>query len=225
MELLAVVGALLPLGLAAALSSVPIAVAIAILLSRRAAPNGLAYLVGQLAGVLALTAAIGSGLSLVPRRPFDPHHVVFGAAEITIGVLLVAYGIYRSLRSPRAPRSSSRAWKERLAGIGPLAAVAIGLGLNLRPKAILLALAAGLAIGSGDLTAVEALAAAAIYALLATSAIAGAVVAHLLRPAETARSLEAARAWLARHGRLVTVVVTILIGVVVLGNGLVRIAG
>lgn len=60
-------------------------------------------------------------------------------------------------------------------------AIGVGVVLNLRPKALLLAVAGGLAIGSSRLTTAETIAAAAIYAALSASVIGGIVVAHLVR--------------------------------------------
>lgn len=224
MSLLGVIGSLLPLGVAAALSSVPMAVAIAILLSKQSTRNGVAYVIGQFAGAMALTSALSSGLALFPDRRFHSHHLIIGTTELAIGLILVGYGLYRLLRRQEPTKPSSQGWMQHLATIGAWAAFGIGVGLNFRPKALLLALAAGLAIGSGDLTVAETLLAAGVYSVFATSVVAGAVIAHVTNPAATARWLEAARIWLKDHGQLVTLIVTVLIGVVILGNGLSRIA-
>jgi hypothetical protein len=224
MTFLGTIGAVLPLGLAAALSTVPIAVVITLLLSQRATANGIAYLVGQFVGVIALTLALGSGLSLLPNRQSVAHDTLAGAVEILIGATLVVYGTVGALRRRKTPSEVSQRWLRRLHTIPPRAALGFGLLLNVRPKALLLVIAAGLAIAGGDLSVTETVISSLVYAVLATSIVAGTVIAHLARPIPTARWLENARTWLGAHGQLIAMIVSILIGVVLIGNGLGRIA-
>ncbi|WP_291038320.1 GAP family protein [Herbiconiux sp.] len=224
MELLGVVGALLPLGVAAALSSVPIAVMIALLLSPRSSSNGIGFLVGQLVGGFLLAWALGSGLSSISPRHAFGHMTVFGAAELVIGAALILYGIL-TLRRPSTPsRSPAGGWLDRIGSVQAWTALGVGVIVNLRPKALLLAVAAGIAIGSSRLSTAETIAAAAIYAALSSSVIGGLAITHLVRPDTTTAWLDRARTWLDAHGRLVTFMVAIIIGVVIIGDGLVRIS-
>lgn len=223
MSLLGVIGALLPLGVAAALSSVPIAVVVVLLLSPRSSPNGVGYSIGQFSGVFILTIGLSSGLASIPAPLPIARQVMFGVAELVVGVVLVLYGSLRVSNPREASRAGLHGWIRRLAAVRVWTALGLGVALNLRPKGVLLAIAAGIAVGSEHLPPSATLVAVAFYAALSTSVVAGAVIAHLARPSATRRWLERARGWLDTHGRLITLVVTVVIGFVILGNGLVRI--
>nr|WP_256430625.1 GAP family protein [Herbiconiux sp. VKM Ac-2851] len=127
------------------------------------------------------TWALGSGLSAIAPRPVFGHRTVVGAAELVVGLALIVYGILALRRTGRASEAPRRGWLDRLASVHLWTAIGVGVVLNLRPKALLLAVAGGLAIGSSRLTTAETIAAAAIYAALSASVIGGIVVAHLVR--------------------------------------------
>ena len=131
-----------PLALAAALSSVPISATIFILLSEGRTRSGLAFLAGTVIGTLVaitLVAALGQALPGRPRH----HAELIGKLEIALGIGMVLLGVFTLVRGSAASGSGPR-WLNGVGSLGVLPVFGIGLALNLRPKAILLVVAAGL---------------------------------------------------------------------------------
>ena len=144
-----------PLGVAAALSVFPILAVVLLLLSPNPIPASVGYLAGWSGGVLVLVTLFSLGARLIPpstteRMPSWAHVV-----EIAIGVLLVVGGIWRTAADRRRPEpASAPSWTKALDKVGPRRAFAFGLAMNVRPKNLAIALAAGLAIGSASLSIV-----------------------------------------------------------------------
>ena len=133
-----------PLALAAALSSVPISATIFILLSEGRTRSGLAFLAGTVIGTfvaITLVTAVGQAL---PGRP-RPHAALLGRLEIVLGIAMVLLGVFTLVRRSASSGRGAR-WMDGLGSLGMVPVFGIGLALNLRPKAILLVAAAGLAI-------------------------------------------------------------------------------
>jgi threonine/homoserine/homoserine lactone efflux protein len=135
-------------------------------------------------------------------------------------VALVVFGLLTLVRQRRSPPTDRPSWLEGIGSFGPLPALGIGLALNLRPKAVLLFVAAGLAIAGADLPAPENLTAIAVYTAVATSTVVAPTLATVFFPDRMVPRLIALRDWLTAHGAAVTGVVMVLVGVVVLGAGI-----
>jgi hypothetical protein len=103
-----------------------------------------------------------------------------------------------------------------------LPAFGIGLALNVRPKALLLFAAAGLAISGAHLDAQDMLILIAVYTAVSTSTVVAPTLATVFFPERMEPRLVAARDWLGAHGAAVTGVLVTLIGVVVVGAGISR---
>ena len=92
---------LIPLALAAALSSVPVTATIFILLSESRTRSGLAFLTGIVLGTFAaLTLATAAGQAL-PGRPRQ-HEALVGKLEVVIGIAMVLLGVVTLARRSHA---------------------------------------------------------------------------------------------------------------------------
>ena len=186
----------------------------------------------EVLGVL-LPLALGVALSTVPltatviillsprARQSGPALLigwVLGLAIVTLGFI---FGIVTFVRSPRE-RKPAPEWTKRIDKLGPLPVFGLGLLLNVRPKALALAFAAGLAINSVRLTTTEFVVVVGVYILLGSSTIAVPVVMQLVRPEGTEARLRRARAWLSRNSRAVTIIVSLMLGVLLIGDALGR---
>ena len=90
-----------PLALAAALSSVPISATIFILLSEGRTRSGLAFLAGTVIGTfvaITLVTAVGQALPGRPRR----HAALVGKLEIALGIAMVLLGVFTLVRGSAA---------------------------------------------------------------------------------------------------------------------------
>jgi hypothetical protein len=213
-------GALLPIAVAVAFSSVPLTVTILILLSPNRGRAALPFLVGWVIGVAAvisLSAAGAAALSKPLRRGPDMAVVVL---EIVIGAaLMVLAAIYLRRRSPAGGTGLPR-WLAAVDSFGPVVCFAIAVVLSLRPKGLLLGVAGGLALSAASLNADDAVLLIIIYTAIATSTVVVPIIASLIAPQRMEPKLISARDWLIVNGRIVTSVMMFMIGVVILGYGL-----
>ncbi len=210
---------LVPLALAAALSTVPITAAILILLSEKRGESALPFMTGWVLGTAAaLTLGILAAAAL-PDRPRRDNGVV-STLEVLVGAALVGFGVVAFVLHRRSPRRRRPAWMDTLGSFGALPAFGIGLALNVRPKAVLLCAAASLAIRKASLRADETVVLIAVYTAVATSTVVAPVLVSVLFPEWTEPRLVAARDWITAHGPAVTAVIMAGVGALVMYAGL-----
>jgi hypothetical protein len=225
MDVVATLGLLLPIAVAGAFSSVPLALATVVLLSKRPRANGVAYLIGLTVGTFAVTLALAAGLGRLQLPAERMHNPIVAAIEVVIGAFLIGRGILIGVRPPvrrAVPKPPGRVGRFFAAvGRAPLWTVlGTGFMLSLRIKALVLGVAAGVAVSNADLPASGALVAVAVYTLLTVSTVAGPVVFTVVDPVRATAWLTGARARLAAHRHVLSVVVSVLVGAVIAGNGL-----
>ena len=220
--MLSALGHLLPIALAAAISTVPIMATILILLSPKRDRSAVPFLVGWVVG-MAVVVLIGGYLArLLPIAPTRTPQVAIGTAEIVIGLGVVVIAVVALRRALRRSAAHGNRWLEAVASFGPLAAFGSSFALNLRPKGLLLGAAAGLSIAGESLLFGDATVVVIIYLAIATSTVVAPIIVTLANPDRMASRLEKARTWLDANSSAVTAVVMILVGVVIIGSGLTR---
>jgi hypothetical protein len=212
-------GGLLPIAVAAAISSVPITVTILILLSPNRNRAALPFLVGWVIGVAAvivLSTLFASTLPQ-PRRGPDP---ATAALLMVVGVALIVLGIVNLRRDSQSEGTGLPGWLSRVDSFGGLVSFAVAVLLNLRPKGLLLGIAAGLALHAASVKADQIIVLIVIYTVIASSTVVVPIVASFLAPRRVEPKLIAARGWMTHNGRLLTSLMMFMIGVVILGYGL-----
>lgn len=209
---------LLPLALAAALSSVPISATIFILLSESRRRSGLAFLAGTVFGTLATVALATVAGQALPGRPRE-HDALVAKLEVVIGTALVLLGVVTLARRSRAGSGRGPGWLDSIGTFGILPVFGIGLALNLRPKAILLAAAAGLAIAGVNLVFHDDLGLMVFYTVLATCTVGIPIIATILFPRWMEPRLLSAKAWIAAHSTTLGATMMILIGGFIIAVG------
>ena len=213
-------GSLLPLGVAAAVSTVPILVTILILLSENRNRSALAYLIGWVVGTLFLvTVGTVAASSLPEPRPRQPDTIV-GALEILVGVALAGLGVLALRRRQERASGQEPKWAHAVGAFGAGRSLGLDLALNLRPKSVLLCAAAGLALDSAndgvEVTAVLVL----VYTVIATSTVAVPIIATLISPTRMEPRLVEARKRLDDNGRLVSGAMRVMIGLLLVAAGI-----
>ncbi|ANJ25997.1 GAP family protein [Agromyces aureus] len=221
--MLAAIGHLLPIAIAMALSTVPIMATIVLLLSANRSRTALPFLIGWVAGLLIVVTACTIFAQLIPTpglglRP----NTAIGAWEVVIGLALIVVAIVSWVRSRHTDRTDLPAWLRGLDRLGRWSAVGFALLLNVRPKALLLAIAAGLAIRAENLDVADSAIAIGVYAVISASTVAVPIILTLAAPHRMEPRLVAAQEWLARNNGIVGSAILLMIGVVVLGSGLSR---
>jgi hypothetical protein len=213
-------GSLIPLGVAAAVSTVPILVTILILLSENRNRSALPYLIGGVVGTLFLLTVGTIAASSLPRpRPRQPN-TVLGTLEILIGVALVVVGVLAIRRREQSPGGQEPKWAHAVGAIGAGRSLGLGLALNLRPKSILLCAAASLALYSANAGVEDTAVLILVYTAIATSTVVLPVVATLLSPRRMEPRLVNARSWLDHNGPVVTATIMVIIGVLIAASGI-----
>jgi threonine/homoserine/homoserine lactone efflux protein len=220
--MLAVIGQLLPLALAVALSTVPITAVLTILLSP-GSRAGLPFMLGFLVGNIIVTTAFSLGLRAVPRPASKNTQVEFAIFELVLGAALIAYAVVVfARRRTSGPRDELPRWLRAVGNIRPGPAAGLGVLLTIRPKSLLLGAAAGLAIGPAHLSPGEFVVCIIVFIVIGTCTVTVPVIITLSRPATARRPLRAAERWIAHNSRTVTILVALVIGTVLIGNGLTR---
>jgi hypothetical protein len=214
---------LLPLAVALALSTVPILAALLILLSPNRSRSAIPFLLGWMIGMflVAVVATLAATqfvpASRLPRRSDE----TIGMLEIAVGAGLVLVGVFSAWRTRRRPPADRTipSWLRRVETLGPFASFGIALLLNLRPKSLLLAAAAGLTLRADVDSTAQALIALAIYTVVGASTVAVPIVASALAPERMEPRLVSGREWLVRYGELLTSAIVLLVGVIVVVMG------
>jgi hypothetical protein len=94
--------------------------------------------------------------------------------------------------------------------------------LNIRPKALLLSIAAGLTVRGQDLTTGQSAALIIIYTVIGAASVAWPIVYAIVAPVRAEAWLVVARGWVERNNTIVTLVILVLVGVVIVGEGISR---
>lgn len=213
----------LPIAIAVALSSVPIMATVMILLSPRGRASALPFLLGWLIGLATVVTAATVGAAALPRPGVRQPDLYLAWAQIAVGTLLAGLAAVRWYRAIRMPRPTSMPkWLLGVQSMGPLPALGLSLALNLRPKALLLAIAAGLGVHAADAGVPSSAIVLAIYVAISGSTVAVPIIASLIAPARMAPTLIAIRSWLTRNSTTVTNVIVLVLGVFIAGNGISR---
>jgi hypothetical protein len=218
--MLAVIGQLLPLALAVALSTVPIAAVLTILLSPRK-NAAIPFLIGVLLGMFLVTGAFALGLRFVPDVSVSGKGLGLAIAEMVVGAALIAYAVVLFVRRKRTVQSEELPrWLKIVGNIRAAPALGLGLVLAVRPKALLLSAAAGIVLGPAHLSVTAFVVVLVLFVAVGGSTVLVPVVFALARPEQAERPLAAAVHWITRNSRIVAILVVLIIGTVILGAGL-----
>jgi len=218
----AVIGEILPLAVGIAISPIPIIAAILMLLSPRAKSAGVGFLVGWILGIVVAVVAFTLLSSVLPHGDPDAPQPVVGTIKIVLGALLLLLAV-RQWRSrphggdePPMPK-----WMAAIDTLTAWRALALGFALAaINPKNLLMAVAGGVAVGSGALAVGETVLTLAIFTVIAASTVAVPVIAYLAASARMERPLDALRHWLIHNNATVMAVLLLLIGVMLIGKGI-----
>lgn len=217
------IGHLLPIAVAVAVSSVPILVALVLLLSPGRSRTAIPYLIGWGAGIAILLSVCALIAHAVPTRSSatEPDTLI-GVAEMVVGLALVLLGVVTFRRRGRASTAKLPMGLGSVSKLGAWSSLALGFLLNLRPKGLLLAVAGGLVLRADSGSVPVAVIAVVIFTVIAASTVAAPVIAVTVAPAKTEPALARMQEWMLSNGAALTAAILLLIGVVVFGMGLAR---
>ena len=203
--------------LAGAISTVPVSITIMILLSPDPRRGALPFLIGSVTGSVVVVGLSAVGLQLLPGRPRLRQDEMLAWIGLIVGVLLIGYAVYLFWRRSETDSAVVGKLKTRFQSARPWEFALLGLGLNLRPKAILLAVAAGAVISVREPPFVQGALLVLSYAIVTQSAVVVPIAVWLHSPERAEVPLTAIYAWMQRNGRTIAAVATLTIGVFISG--------
>lgn len=212
-----VIAEVMLLGLAVAASPFPIIPAILLLFTPRARATSLGFLAGWVIGIV-----VGTGLFIALAtaiEKLDEPPTWASWTRMVLGVLLLVLGVLR-WRNRRA-KQEIPAWMQSIDSISPAKALRLGVLLSAaNPKVLLLAGAAGLAIGSAQLNTAGIVLATTAFTVVASSTVALPVLLYAVVGDRILVPLAGLRTWLQENNAAVMSVVITVIGAVLLVKGI-----
>ena len=218
----AVIGDLLPLGLSVAISPIPIAAVILMLLSRQAARTSTGFLAGWVTGIVVVTVVVlvlvGQAGNTSAGKPSTASSVL----KLVFGVLALALAVRQWRERPKAGEAAEMPkWMSTIDSFTFGKALGLGFLLSaVNPKNLLMCLAAGTTIGAAHLSGGGDVVAVVVFTVIAASTVAIPVIGYLTARSKMAGPLESLRDWLTQNNATVMAVLLAVIGVVLLGKGI-----
>lgn len=209
---------LIPLALVISLSPLSIIPAVLVLHAPRPRPTSLAFLAGWLLSLAILTAISVAASGLLG----GPHKAPTWASwlRVVLGSALILFGIYRWL-TQKGHSGESPAWMRSFATITPVRAGITGAVLAVvRLEVLVICLAVGFDIGSNGLSVAAQWICAAFFVAVAASSVAIPVLAYAVAGHRLDDGLARLKDWMDRHNAALLAVVLIVIGAMVLYNGI-----
>lgn len=213
------IGQTLSFAVGVAISPIPIIALILMLFSRKATLNSLSFLAGWLVGLLgAGLIVLAIGLEESSGGESDSS----GYIKIAIGTLFIVLGVRNWITRPSGDEEAEMpAW---MASIEDFSAVkAFGLAFVLaaiNPKNLGLTIAAVASISASGLETGEEFITLGIFVLLASLTIIVPVVFYLAMGPKADAPLTAAKDWLITNNNTVMAVLFVVLGAMVLGEGI-----
>jgi len=214
------IGDLLPSALAVALSPIPIIAIVLVLGAPNARRAGPAFAVGWVAGLLAVSVVVvllvGSGA--------DPDGDDPGVdwLKIAIGILFLLMAAKQWTKRPKEGEEPEMpAWMATIDTATPPRAALLGAALSgANPKNLALTLAAVASIAEAGLDAGDTAIAVALFIALGSVTVAGSVLFYLVDADRAARPLAAVKQFMSDNNAVIMMVVLLLLGAKLLGDGL-----
>ena len=215
-------GELLPLALTIAISPIPIIAAILMLLSARARSVASAFLVGWVLGITVAVVVVTLLSAGIPAADPDAAKPVAGIVKLLLGVLLVLLAVRqwrarpRGDATPKPPR-----WMAAIDSMTPVRGAGLAFLLAaVNPKNLLMAVSAGVSVGTAGVSAGAETLAVVVYVVIASLSIAVPVVGFLVAGARLASVLGEVRDWLTANNATIMAVLLLVIGVATIGKGI-----
>ncbi|WP_351225829.1 GAP family protein [Streptomyces sp. NPDC002133] len=219
--LLQAIGALLPMAFAVALSPFPLIGVVLILVGGHGRRNGPLFAVGWVAGLAAIAALVVLVLSGADD-PDSPSSAVADWLRVFVGAVLIVLGMRKWWVRPRAddevevPR-----WMASLDDATVGRALVLGVLLSgANPKNFVLTASAVTSIIEAGVHGTEFAVAMIVFACLGSCTVVGAVIAHLAGGRHAASFLDRVRQFMVANSAVIMVLVLVILGATILGNGL-----
>jgi threonine/homoserine/homoserine lactone efflux protein len=215
------IGEVLPLALGIAISPIPIIAAILMLLSPKAKGTSVGFLIGWILGIVVATTIFILLAGLIPEKTATSQPVV-GTIEIVLGILLLLVALRQWRSRPKAGQEPTMPkWMGAIDTLTPVKGLGLGFLLSaVNPKNLLMAVAAGVAIGGASLSVGDTVVVVIVFTVIAASTVAIPVIAYLAASARMTGPLNTLRGWLLQNNAVVMAILMLVIGFVLIGKGI-----
>lgn len=217
----AAIGDLLPSAVGVALSPVPIIAVILILGTPSARSNGPAFALGWVLGLVLVNVIVVVLASGADNANSDSSTVV-NVVKLVFGGLFLVLALRQWQSRPRDGRAAEMPkWMQAMDQLTPAKSLVTGAALSgVNPKNLALTFAAAAAIAQAGLDGVGTTVAVAIFVVIGSLTVAGPVVLHAVARDRTAASLAAIKQFMAEHNAVIMMVVLLVLGAKLIGNGI-----
>jgi threonine/homoserine/homoserine lactone efflux protein len=216
------IGNSLPLAVGIAVSPVPIIAVVLMLSTDRARLNGLAFVLGWLAGlgVVGLIVLAIAGPAAASRSGAPATWVSW--LKITLGALLLLVAVRQFRGRPKADEEASLPkWMGAVDKFKPGAAFGAGALLaGLNPKNLLLAVAGAAAIAQTGIAGGQQALAYLIFAVIATVGVGTPVIIYFAMGKRSADILDELRKWMARYNAVIMSALCLIIAAKLIGDAI-----
>ncbi|MCU1446066.1 GAP family protein [Cryobacterium sp.] len=215
-------GQLLPLALTIALSPLPLAALLLMLLAPDGFKAAVGFSIGWFLGVLFSATLLALLSSLLPHDRGSGSRALQVAVPLLLGIALLVLGIVQWHDRPsRGADVPLPRWLSALDRLTPARATIIGVGYAaFRPKNLVMAAAAGVVILGAHADPTGIVISVAVFAALASITMLGPVLAYAFGGAAVHGRLARLREWLVRNMPTITVITVLLLGVFLVLAGL-----
>lgn len=219
------IGDLLPSAIGVALSPVPIIAVILMLGTPKAKSNGPAFAVGWVFGLVAVSVIV----LLVASGSDDPDSGSSTAvdwAKLLIGALFVLMGLAQWKKRPQPGQTPEMPkWMSMLDSFTPVKSLGLGALLSgLNPKNLALTAAAAATIAQAGLSGGDTTVAVAVFVILGSVTVAGPVLFYVFASAKAAGPLESIKQFMSDHNAVIMMIVLLVLGAKILGQGIAGLA-
>jgi threonine/homoserine/homoserine lactone efflux protein len=220
------IGGMLPAAVGVAISPLPIVAVVLMLVSSRGRANGLAFVLGWVAGIVAAGAillVIGSSVDLSTGESADRSSWL----KVGLGVLLLFVALRHFRGRPHDDEEPATPhWMGALDTFTPAKAAGAGVVLSaLNPKNLLLIVAGMTAIAETGISTGDQIVALIVFAVVASLGV-GAPVAISIALGDRSRDLlDRLKTWMEHNNAVIISVLLLLIGVKLIGDAIAGLSG
>jgi threonine/homoserine/homoserine lactone efflux protein len=211
---------LLPSAVGVALSPIPIVAVILMLGTARARITGPMFAIGWIVGLTAVSVVV----LVVFGGADDPNSTSADTTNwLQVGLGLLFFGM--ALRQWRKrPKHGEHAempkWMQSIDRFTGVRALVLGVGLSaINPKNLALTLAASSAIAQAGMSTGDDVIAVAIFVIISSVTVVGAVLLYLLGGDRAAKPLASMQEFMAQHNSVIMMVILLVLGAKLIGNG------
>jgi threonine/homoserine/homoserine lactone efflux protein len=215
------IGDSLPIAVGVLISPMPIVALVLMLVSRHARSNGVAFVVGWLAGIFAvgtLVALVAAGATSGEEDP----PAWAGVLKIALGALLLLLAV-RSWRGRpgEGETAPTPKWMAALDGFNAFKALGIGVLLGaVNPKNLLLVISAGTTIATATSQTDQQIIAVAVFTVVASLGVLVPLGIYLVTGERAATLLEGIKTWMIANNAVIMTILLLVLGVKMVGDGM-----